>query len=146
MTQTKKQYRKAPLYRQLFAMFYDSLLLMAILFIATAILLVFNHGEAITTEQSPFYSIYLLLIVFFFYAWFWRKSGQTLGMKVWKIQIIHESGYLPSWQHSFLRLSTALLSIACLGLGYWWFIPFKYTWHDRISQTMIIDLRPEKKV
>ena len=144
MTQTNTHIRKAPLYRQLFAMFYDSLLIIAILFIATAILLAFNHGVAINNEQSPFYNVYLLLIIYFYYAWFWHKSGQTVGMKVWKIQIINENGYLPSWNQSFLRLMAALVSITCFGLGYWWHIPFNYTWHDRISQTVIIDLRTEK--
>ena len=117
-------------------MFYDSLLIIAILFAATAILLPFNQGEAIT---GPFFSLYLLLIVFIFYSWFWNKAGQTLGMKVWKIRIINEYGFNPSWPVSFLRLGFAILSMACFGLGYWWRLFTPYTWHDRLSQTRIVD-------
>ncbi len=119
-------------------MLYDSLLIAALLFFATAILLPFNHGEAI---EGPVFSFYLLMVVFIFYAWFWNKAGQTLGMKVWKIRIINEYGTNPSWPAAFLRLICALLSIACLGLGYWWRLFTPYTWHDRLSQTRIIDVK-----
>lgn len=127
----------AGLFKQLLAMLYDSLLIAAVLFIGTAILLPFNRGEAIS---GPIYSVYLILLVFIFYAGFWQKGGQTLGMKVWKIRIINEYGFNPSWSIGFLRLFFALLSFACLGLGYLWRLFTPYTWHDRLSQTRIIDV------
>jgi uncharacterized RDD family membrane protein YckC len=128
----------ASLIKQLAAMIYDSLLIIAILFISTAIALIFNNGNAI--ESSPIFSLYLILIIFTFYSWFWRKSGQTLGMRVWKIRIVSEFGGNPSWSICFLRLTFSLLSIACLGLGYWWRLVKPYTWHDRLSQTNIINV------
>jgi len=137
--------KKAPLYRQFFAMFYDSLLIIAMLFLSTAILVAINGGEAVTTKDSPVYPVFLLMLVFTFYAWFWKKGGQTLGMKVWKIKVIHENGYLPNWQHSFVRLFFALLSIASFGIGYLWHLFFGYTWHDKLSHTQVIDIREPKK-
>ena len=136
----------AKLWKQFAAMLYDSLLVIAILFVATAIALMFNHGEAI--EANRFYNFYLVLLVFIFYAWFWHRSGQTLGMRVWKIRIISEFGGNPDWTISFLRLVFALISIACLGLGYWWRLFKPYTWHDHLSQTSVIDvssLAPESQ-
>ena len=134
-------YRDCPpasLIKQFAAMLYDSLLIFAILFVAAAIALLFNRGEAI--EASPMFNFYLVFIVFCFYAWFWHKSGQTLGMRVWKIRIVSEFGGNPSWGISFLRLGFALLSLACLGLGYIWRLFRPYTWHDKLSQTSIIDV------
>ena len=119
-------------------MLYDSLLIFAVLFLAAAIAILFNQGEAI--EASPLFNFYLLFTVFTFYAWFWRKSGQTLGMRVWKIRIVSESGDNPGWGTSYLRLIFALLSWLCFGLGYLWRLFKPYTWHDRISQTRIIDV------
>lgn len=119
-------------------MVYDSLLILAILFAITAIAVLINGGEAVSS--SPLYSLSLFLSVFVFYAWFWQKSGQTLGMKVWKIRIISEFGGNPSWSISFLRLCFSLLSIACLGLGYFWRLFKPYTWHDKLSQTIVIDV------
>jgi uncharacterized RDD family membrane protein YckC len=128
----------ASLIKQIAAMIYDSLLIIAILFISTAIALIFNDGKAF--ESSPIFSFYLILIIFIFYSWFWKKSGQTLGMRVWKIRIISELGGNPSWAICFLRLTFALLSITCFGIGYWWRLFKPYTWHDKLSQTRIINL------
>lgn len=128
----------ASLIKQLLAMVYDSLLIIAILFVTTAILLTFNDGEAIVS--NPFFSGFLVLIIFIFYSWFWNKSGQTLGMRAWKIRIVSELGGNPGWAVSFLRLTFAILSLVCLGLGYWWRLFRPYTWHDRLSLTRIIDV------
>ena len=136
----------ASLMKQLAAMLYDSFLIFGILFFASALALLFNQGEAI--ESNPWFRLYLLLMLFTFYAWFWNKSGQTLGMRVWKIRIVSESGGNPAWATCYLRLISALLSLLCLGLGYWWRIFKPYTWHDRLSKTSIIDVstvRPAKQ-
>jgi uncharacterized RDD family membrane protein YckC len=119
--------RSASLFKQFIAMMYDSLLIVALLFLATAILLPFNQGESIS---GPFYNLYLLIVVYVFYSWFWNKSGQTLGMKAWKIRIIDEQGMNPSWPISFLRLFTAtLLPITFLGLNQY----FSFVENDRIT-------------
>ena len=128
----------ASLIKQLAAMLYDSFLVFAVLFFASALALLFNQGDAV--ESNPWFSLYLLLTLFTFYAWFWNKSGQTLGMKVWKIRIVSESGGNPGWATCYLRLISALLSLLCLGLGYWWRLFKPYTWHDRLSKTRIIDV------
>ncbi len=128
----------ASLFKQFAAMLYDSLLIFAVLFLATAIALIFNRGEAI--ESSPLFSLYLLSILFSFYAWFWHRSGQTLGMRAWKIRIVSELGGNPGWGSSYLRLVFALVSILCLGVGYFWRLFKPYTWHDKLSQTSIIDV------
>jgi uncharacterized RDD family membrane protein YckC len=128
----------ASLIKRLAAMLYDSFLILAILFVATVIALLFNKGEAI--ESSPVFTLYLVLVIFLFYSWFWSKCGQTLGMRVWKIQIINDYGRNPSWQVCILRLVFAILSMACFGLGYWWRLFRPYTWHDKLSQTRIIDI------
>ena len=128
----------ASLIKQLAAMLYDSFLILAILFVATVIALLFNKGEAI--ESSPVFTLYLVFVIFLFYSWFWSKCGQTLGMRVWKIQIINDYGRNPSWQVCILRLVFAAFSMACLGLGYWWRLFRPYTWHDKLSQTRIIDI------
>ncbi len=120
-------------------MIYDSLLIIALLFFAVAILVAFNRGEAV--EPNVAFKLYLIFVVFTFYAWFWHKSGQTLGMRAWKIRIVSEFGGNPSWAIGYLRLLFALLSWACLGLGYWWRLFKPYTWHDRLSQTRIVHVK-----
>ena len=135
---TFEQCPPAKLWRQLAAMLYDSLLIIAILFVVTAAVLAFNNGEAI--EHNHLYNLFLLFVIFMFYGWFWTRSGQTLGMQVWKIKIVSELNASPSWATCMLRLTFALVSIICFGLGYWWRLFKPYTWHDHLSQTRIIDI------
>jgi len=130
-------YPPASLFKQLASMVYDSLLIFAILFVAVGITIPFNRGVAI---NPVLVYIFFVIVVFVFYGWFWNRSGQTLGMRAWKIQIVSEFGGYPSWSISFLRLFFAMFSIACFGLGYWWRIFKPYTWHDRFSQTKVIDI------
>ena len=53
--------------RRLMAIFYDLLLLIALLFIATVIANALNHGEPIEPDNPyyPFFVLYLLVISFF---------------------------------------------------------------------------------
>ena len=133
-----KEHPPASLSKQLMAMVYDVFLIFAVLFVAAAVALLLNGGK--TIDNNPAFSLYLLFVVFTFYAWFWRKSGQTLGMRAWKIRIVSELGGNPNWGVCYLRLVFALLSWACLGLGYLWRLFTPYTWHDRLSQTLVIDI------
>ncbi len=133
----------ASLIKQLAAMLYDSMLIFALLFSVSTLAIISNQGEAI--ESNPWFTFCLILTLFTFYAWFWNKSGQTLGMQVWKIRIVSESGSNPDWSVCYLRLISALLSILCFGLGYWWRLFRPYTWHDRLSKTRIINVPATSK-
>ena len=133
----------AGLLRQLAAMIYDSLLIFAVLLFAILVPVMFNGGEAIEWNVWLL-RFYLLLTVFFYYAWFWQKSGQTLGMRAWRIRVVNEYGANPNFGVSFLRFAFALLSWACLGLGYLWRLFKPYTWHDRLSGTRVVVLAPAR--
>ncbi len=132
----------ASLLRRLAALFYDSLLLLAIWFIATAILLPFTAGEAIPAN-NPLMSTYLLFISFFFYGWFWTRGGQTLGMRAWRLQLRNLRPGPVTWLQALLRFMVALPAGLLLGLGYLWMLvdKQKLTWHDRYSETRIVQLQ-----
>lgn len=100
------------LFRRLGALLYDGILLLGILFLATAILLPFRGGRAFQTDDWG-YGIYLLGVVFLFFGWFWTRDGQTLGMRAWKIRLTNHAGKTISWQQALLRFLPILL---CLGL------------------------------
>ena len=126
------------------AVIYDTLLLLAVLFLATAIALPFNAGEAFSTDQYAF-SAYLLAISLVFYGWFWTHGGQTLGLKSWKIRLCHQDGGSVSWQQAAIRFFAAGLSWACFGLGFIWvlFNKNRLSWHDQMSKTRLVLLSAE---
>jgi len=131
----------ASLFVRLAALLYDALLLLAVLFVATALLLPLTGGQAMQ-PHNPFYSTYLLFISFFFFGWFWMHGGQTLGMRAWRLQLRRLDGRPLTWWHVLLRFLTAIPSWALVGLGYWWMLVDRrrLTWHDRLSETCVVRL------
>ncbi len=51
---------------------------------------------AVALQQTPVvhgvYQLWLLLCVVSFYSYFWSRSGQTLGMKAWRLRVQHPNG------------------------------------------------------
>lgn len=141
MTESKDSPKTAGLWRRLAALFYDSLLLLAVWFIATALLLPFTGGEAIESNNSLL-PTYLLFISFFFYGWFWMHGGQTLGMRSWRLQLQSLRPGQLSWLQCLLRFLVAMPAGLLLGLGYLWMLidKEKLSWHDRFSETRIVQL------
>ncbi len=80
-----------------------------------------------------------------FFSWFWLKNGQTLGMQAWRIKLVDFDGAQPKAGRIAIRCLGALLSAACLGLGYLWSLldsKGRY-WHDYLSGTELV-LLPKK--
>jgi uncharacterized RDD family membrane protein YckC len=109
--------KPAGLPRRLGAILYDTLLLIAVLFIATALVLPFTDGEAVPAG-NPLFSIYLLCACLLFFGWFWVHGGQTLGMRAWKIRLQQPDGAGITWPRAILRLL----------LGSLWVVPLLFSY------------------
>jgi len=135
----------AGLFRRLFAIFYDSFLLIAILFIATAIATVLNHGKAIEPSDTyyPLYVIVVFSLSFLYFAWFWIHGGQSLGMKTWHIKLVTSENKKIGWKTCAIRFVSAIFSWGIFALGFLWAFIDKHNrcWHDMISRTVLVDLR-----
>ncbi|MEE2766490.1 MAG: RDD family protein [Pseudomonadota bacterium] len=134
------------LLRRLGAILYDGLLLVAVLFATTALVLPVNDGKAFEPEQS-IYPLYLLGVTFLFYGWFWTHGGQTLGMRAWRIRVICESGGNLTWARAWARFIAAILSWSAAGFGFWWIAISrkKNGWHDSMSKTRVVWVASENK-
>lgn len=119
-------------------MLYDSLVLIA-LWIATLFPLVAYVNHPVT---GPVIQSVLFLEVYAFFAFFWMKRRQTLGMLAWKLYVVGPSGGHIGLGQTLLRFIGALLSVLCLGLGYLWILidPSRRSWSDLLSGTRIIYL------
>ena len=135
-------YPSACLARRLVALLYDWILLAAVLFTATGVVLLFRGGAALP-PNSPWYSAYLIATGLLFFGWFWTHGGQTLGMRAWRLKLIDEGGFAVGWRQALIRGLVALPSALLLGLGYLWMLidPERRCWQDIASNSRIYDLR-----
>ena len=81
--------RYAGLFRRLFAISYDGFLLIAILFVVSAIATAINGGKAVEPGDA-LYPVLVLLIFslsYLYFSWFWIHGGQSLGMKTWQYTV-----------------------------------------------------------
>lgn len=146
MTETTDSLPHCSLPRRLAAILYDSLLLLALLFIASALWLLRSGGQS-TPGFNPWLTLYLVMISFAFFAWFWSHGGQTLGMRAWRIRLQNRNpGPFSLWQLA-LRFIVAIISWLPFGLGFLWslFDKERLTWHDRYSMTELVVLPKGRK-
>lgn len=130
--------------RRLAAMFYDGLLLVALWFMVTALLLAVSGGYMANPDRPLWLlstlRVSLLLVTFMFFAGFWTHGGQTLGMRAWRLKLISASGDPVTWKQALWRFAAAIPSIGAFGLGLIWMLLDKERCavHDRLSGTRLI--------
>lgn len=126
------------LLRRLAIIFYDALLLMAVLLFATALVQPWLQE---TDMIKLLFRLYLLLVCFIYFSWQWLHGGQTLPMRTWhvKLRAIDPEKSI-TFQQVIVRFAVAILSWAALGLGFLWALVDKQqrTWHDWASKTHLV--------
>lgn len=134
----------AGLLRRLGALLYDTLLLLAIFMIATALFLPLTRGEALTAATHPLleliYRVTLLALLTLYYGFSWTRRGQTLGMATWRIRVEREDGAGLGCGDALKRLAAATIAFLPAGLGLLWVAvdPQRRAWHDRMTRTRVV--------
>jgi uncharacterized RDD family membrane protein YckC len=136
----QNQVQHANLPRRLAAWVYDAFVIAAVLFFITGIWIAFNHGEAITTDQRPFYQSSLFITAFAYCAYAWTRSGQTIGMMAWRLRVQTPEGGRLTYLMALKRFLMAGISMLLAGVGYLAMLigDEHLTWHDRISRTEVV--------
>jgi uncharacterized RDD family membrane protein YckC len=124
---------------RLAAMVYELLLVTAVVFVASFIVLPFV-GELKTAWQRHFFQAWILLVLFVYFAAFWLRSGQTLAMKTWRIRLVNRDGGRISLRQAAGRFILALLGLMLGGTGFFWalFDRDRQFLHDRLMGTRLI--------
>lgn len=127
-------------------MFYDLLPLIGLWMVAAALwILAFHRGYDPQHPGSVMHVLldaWLLGVTAAYFVVSWVKVGQTIGMRAWKLKLVHEEGERIDTRVAVLRFVLALLSLAIVGCGFWYalFDPGKRTWHDKLCGTRMLRL------
>ena len=70
----------------------------------------------------------------------WRRGGQTIGMRAWRLHLQSNDGTPMSQRQSWLRFGMAWISLLVLGIGFLWSLidRERRCWHDMVSGTRLI--------
>jgi uncharacterized RDD family membrane protein YckC len=138
---------------RLAALLYDSLLCLALLMVTTGLytlarlaiigdarLRVLSESGAL--DGDPWLRLVLLGVLFGFFALFWTRGGQTLGMQVWRVRVENQGGGALSLGQAAVRFVVAIFSWGCLGLGFVWALRDgqRRGWHDLCSGSRLVRL------
>ena len=159
----------AGLLRRLAALLYDSLLVIAILFIAALPLPLVEEPVRTLWWARTLQQLYLLTAWFLFFGWFWTHGGQTVGMKAWRVKLLRENGDKPSWRDALIRFAassgcfcllltlfglgvlsgkiTFILTGMTFGFAFLWILIDREScaWHDRLSRTRLVVVPPQSR-
>lgn len=130
----------APLWKRLAALFYDSLLLFALLMVAVTVAFALKGGRI--DGSNIFFRLYLLLVSGLFFCGFWVAAGQTLGMKTWHLRVQRRDGRPLGWWQALGRFLLAAPSVGLAGIGLWWMLIDRdgLALHDRLSGSVVVVL------
>lgn len=87
-------------------------------------------------------STLLVVVALVFFGYFWTKSGQTIGMRAWRLKVQTRDGKLISWSQAVIRSITALLGLGNLVV----LVDFKNkrALQDYLSKTEVVALTKEE--
>lgn len=129
----------AGLGRRALALIYESLLLVALLILSSLPFVMVAH-EARSAATRPLFQLSLLTVAAAYFIWQWRRGGQTLAMKTWRLRLVTRDSAPLSLHHAVCRFLYAVPGALLLGAGFFWALADKENLflHDRLAGTKII--------
>jgi uncharacterized RDD family membrane protein YckC len=129
--------------RRLAALVYDALLVIAILMVYTLIVALI-HGGAVLEENGKVrwwvFRLGELAVIGAYCVINWVRSGQTLGMRAWRLHAVSAEGKRLSWPRALWRFLWAVPAWSPAALGVLWLYldPARLALHDRLSNTRMV--------
>jgi uncharacterized RDD family membrane protein YckC len=150
------EFSRAGFFRRLAAMVYDALVAVAVGMCAAMLMLVamiillengvldkqgFAHSSEVISHSllyTTVLQVWVGLWVLGFFMWFWRKGGQTIGMRAWRLRLFSTNDKPMTYARVLLRV---LCSLGGLGTLLVLFdLKNKQSLQDRIAATEMLVL------
>lgn len=107
-----------PLWRRLVALVYDLLIVVAIVMVVGLLCQIATHGQLIPRGASApwWYQALQGVVVAAYFIASWRRGGQTVGMRPWRIRVCRDDGGAISLQQAIVRVLAAAAPMLLLAL------------------------------
>lgn len=128
--------KPASLWLRLAAAVYDLFPLIALWMLSAGMFLLAAHGQVDAAHPPIAYRLALratlLAVSAAYFVVSWSRGGQTIGMRAWRLRVVASDGGPLPWPRALLRFTIAVVSIAALGLGFFWCLIDREgrCWHD----------------
>jgi uncharacterized RDD family membrane protein YckC len=119
------------------ALAYDFFPVLALWFVAAGVFTAL-HGDAVRGGWLGLLEFAVLWLLAGLYAvTSWRRGGQTIGMRPWRLRVVDARGAEATPRALWLRYAVGGVSVLFAGIGFWWAWIDRagLTWHDRASGT-----------
>jgi len=119
-------------------MVYESLLLVGVAFFA-ALLFLGASGASPSEWTRHAFQVYLFFVIGLYFVASWRRGGQTLAMKTWKLRLVGADGARITLRQAMLRYVCAWPCLLLGGIGIL-YAPFdrqRRFLHDRLAGTRV---------
>jgi uncharacterized RDD family membrane protein YckC len=128
---------------RLLAATYDALPLLPISLLVSFLALAINGMQPVASPLGrAAMALALWTAAGLYFTVSWRRGGQTMGMRPWRLQVLRADGGRPELAALWKRYAVATLSLAAGGLGFLWSLVDgeRRAWHDLASGTVLVRL------
>lgn len=93
-------------------------------------------------QRGPWFGLGWVSTIVCFYWFFFKRGGQTIGMRTWRLKIVGCDEQALSHRQCWIRILLAPIALGFGGLGYFWclFNRNKQAWQDIASNTRVVSL------
>jgi uncharacterized RDD family membrane protein YckC len=151
--------------RRLICMIYEAFLLFGVAFFASWLYLYVVTRPY--PASRPFMGLWVFAVLGVYFAWPWRRGGQTLAMKTWRIRLVRRDGAPVTWGQAVGRYflvwmwvlpalfvdywfglkGWASLAVIAAGVAVWGLLarldPQRQFLHDRWLGTRLVSVPPQ---
>ena len=127
-------------------MLYEGMLLFAVAFASTGMFYLASGGVPASGWLRHLLQFYLLVVFAAYFLWCWRRGGQTLAMKAWRIRLVVPGRERVPSDKALLRFVLAALLVPT-GISLLWalFDAQGQFLHDRLAGTRLVLIAPERR-